>query len=238
MKKNRYKPFYKQFLLIRKNIQNRIKVFKFKRLKWKKFQDYARKQLRFYKRYKFHEQYRIKVSKFASKGNSFKKKFRNDLRVRKSFSLFYGGLKKKYIKTSINKIKKIKNSNNFSLNTLKFFESRLDTILYRSKFSFSIKNARQMIRHGHVLVNGLIIKTKSYLLKSNDLVEIAYNLKSRSFVKKNLDRSNFWPIPPKHLIVNYKTCQIIYIDSNTFFNLPNFEHYLNIDSLVINISNS
>jgi len=239
IQKKRYKPFYKQFLRLRKNIQDRPKLFKFKKQKWVKFQQYSKNQLKFYKRFKIKDQFQLSVSKFASRGNSFQRKFRNNLYERKAFSLFYGKLKKNYLKKHILESIKSKNTSNnfmdFRYKALRFFESRLDTVLYRSNFSLSIKGASQLILHGHVLVNGSPVRTKSYILKTNDLVEIAYNTKSRNLVKKNLDRSNFWPIPPKHLLINYKTLQILFVYRNTSNLMPVFNHYLNIDSVIRNI---
>ena len=237
--KKRYKPFYKQFLRLRKNVQNRLKLFKFKKQKWYKFQQYSKNQLKFYKRFKVKDQFQLSASKFASRGNSFQKKFRNNSNERKIFSLFYGGLKRKYLKKHIiNSVKSKKSSSNsgdFRYNTLRFFESRLDTVLYRANFSLSIKGASQLILHGHVLVNGSPVRTKSYILKTNDLIEIAPNLKSRNLVKKNLDRSNFWPIPPKHLLINYRTLQILFVYTDTSNLMPIFNHYLKIDSVITNI---
>ena len=72
-------------------------------------------------------------------------------------------------------------------------------------------------------------------MKTNDLIEIAHNEKARALVKKNIDRSNFWPIPPKHLLINYRTLQILFVyrdDSNL---MPVFNHYLNLDSVIANI---
>ena len=232
--KKRYKPFYKQFIRLRKNIQDRPKLFNFKRQKWKRLQQFSKKQLRFYKRFKIKDQFQLSVSKFASRGNSFQKKYRTNLHERKLFSLFYGGLKKRYIKNVINNKSVVSKSKDFKYNILKFFESRLDVVLYRSKFSLSIRGAAQLILHGHVKVNGLIVYNKSYILKINDLIEINHNIKSRSLVKKSLDRSNFWPIPPKHLLINYKTLQIIFVYTESSNLLPVFNHYLNLDSVFIN----
>lgn len=233
--KKRYKPFYKQFLRLRKNIQDRPKLFNFKKQKWKKFQQYSKNQLKFYKRFKIKDQFQLSVSKFTSRGNSFQKKFRNNLHERKLFSLFYGGLKKKYLKKTIYSKGFTKNSNDFRQNILRVFESRLDVVLFRSKFSLSVKGSSQLILHGHVLVNGNIVRNKSYVLKTNDVIEIARNTKSRSLIKKNLDRSNFWPIPPKHLLINYKTLQILFVYSDSADSMPVFNHYLNFDSIVTNI---
>ena len=237
--KKRYKPFYKQFLLLRKNVQNRPKIFKFKKQKWAKFQQYSKNQLKFHRRFKIKDQFQLSVSKFTSRGNSFQKKFRNNLYERKIFSLFYGKLKKKYLKRHILQAIRSKTvSNNFMdfrYKVLRFFESRLDTVLYRANFSLSIKSAAQQIHHGHVLVNGEVIRTRSYILKTNDLIEIVPNKRSRNLVKKNLDRSNFWPIPPKHLLINYKTLQVLFIYETTSNLMPIFNHYLNIDSVITNI---
>jgi small subunit ribosomal protein S4 len=238
--KTRHKPFYKQFLRLRQNIQDRLKLFKFKKQKWQKFQQNLKKQLKFYKRFKIKDQFQLSVSKFASRGNSFQRKFRNNLHERKIFGLFYGGLKKKYLKKSILKSVKTKNYINSNLTdyrhiVFKFFESRLDTVIHKANFSSSIQEASQLILHGHVSVNGRLIKTKSYRLKTNDLIEVAHSQKSRALVKKSIDRSNFWPIPPKHLLVNYKTLQILFVYQDDSNLMPVFNHYLNLDSVIASI---
>jgi len=240
MKKKRYKPFYKQFLKLRENIQDRPKIFKFKRKKWNKFKFFEEKKLKFFRRYKSKDQFKIIVSRFThhNKKNSFKKRFKNIIIARKLFSLFYGILKKKYLKTKVKRSYLQNNQklqfNNYKHNALKFFESRLDTVLKRAKFGFSMKNAGQLILHGHVLVNGSPVKTKSYILKNNDLIEIAKNTKSRALIKKNIDRSNFWPIPQKYLIINYNTLQILFILNENNIS-PFFNHYLNLNSIFLNI---
>ena len=238
--KKRNKPFYKQFLRLRQNVQNRTKLFTFKKQKWQRFHQTLKKQLKFYKRFKVRDQFQLSVSKFASRGNSFQRKFRNNLHQRKTLGLFYGGLKKSYLKKSILKSIKTKTYGNSNLAdyrhvTLKFFENRLDTVVHRANFSLSIQEASQLILHGHVLVNGKSVKTKSYHLNTNDLIEIAHNTKSRALVKRSIDRSNFWPIPPKHLLVNYRTLQIIFMYEDDSNLMPVFNHYLNIDSVIANI---
>nr|YP_009144744.1 ribosomal protein S4 [Pseudo-nitzschia multiseries]AKJ77352.1 ribosomal protein S4 [Pseudo-nitzschia multiseries] len=237
--KKRNKPFYKQFLRLRQNIQDRPKLFSFKKQKWQRFHQNLKKQLKFHKRFKIKDQFQLSVSKFASRGNSFQRKFRNNLHERKIFSLFYGGLKKKSLKKSILRSVKTKNYANPNLLdyrrvVLKHFESRLDTVIHRANFSLSIQEASQLILHGHALVNGEIVRTKSYNLKTNDLIEIASNEKSRSLVKKSIDRSNFWPVPPKHLLVNYRTLQVLFVYQDDSNLMPVFNHYLNLDSVIAN----
>lgn len=240
MKQNkRYKPFYKQFLQLRKNIQDRPKLFRFKRQKWQNLQRYSKNQLKFYKRFKVKDQFQLSISRFAGRGNSFQKKFRNNLHERKLFSLFYGGLKRKYFKKRIldaTKIKRYRNTpSDFRYKALQLFESRLDCVLFRSKFCSSFKGAAQLILHGHVLVNGAVIKTKSYNVKPNDLVEITSDLKARNLVRKNINHSNFWPVPPKHLVINYKTLQILFLCTDIASYVPIFNHYLSLNSVIANI---
>jgi ribosomal protein S4 len=238
--KKRYKPFYKQFLRLRVNIQNRSKLFKFKKQKWLNFQRYSKSRLKFFKRFKFKDQFRLFVNKFASRGNSFQKKFRNNLQERKLFSLFYGGLRKKYFKTHIISSissKKRRNRNSFDMrhNVVQFFESRLDTVLYRAGFSLSINESRKLILHRHILVNSNTVTSGSYILRPNDLIEVAHNNISRNLVKKNLVRFNFWPVPGKYLLINYKTLQILFLYTDSFNLLPTFNHYLSLSSVVAGV---
>jgi ribosomal protein S4 len=61
-------------------------------------------------------------------------------------------------------------------------ERRLDTIIFKLQWAPSIFTSRQLINHGHILVNGKIIKSCGYILSINDLIQV--NKKSINFVKK------------------------------------------------------
>ena len=56
---------------------------------------------------------------------------------------------------------------------LQILESRLDNVIYRAGFAKSRDMARQVVRHGHVLVNGRKVDIPSYRVSDNDIVEIA-----------------------------------------------------------------
>jgi len=60
---------------------------------------------------------------------------------------------------------------------LQILEARLDNVIYRAGFAKSRDMARQVVRHGHVLVNGRKVNIPSYRVSESDIVEIA--LKSR-----------------------------------------------------------
>jgi small subunit ribosomal protein S4 len=55
---------------------------------------------------------------------------------------------------------------------LRILESRLDNVVYRAQFAPSRDAARQIVRHGHVLVNGKKVDIPSYRVSANDIVEI------------------------------------------------------------------
>ncbi len=221
-KNSRYKPLYRKFLLYNKNIQNKSKFLanprKLNKKKWDFFLFHVSNQQKFYRKYKTYDQALFKLPKFANKFNSIKNQFKKSLHASKRFGLFYGGLTKKFIKRKIKFILKQQTISNIKKNSnimiLIYFESRLDTVLYRSHFSLSIKNAQQLIKHGHVLVNNNIITNYSHTLKKGDFIQ----LKPSSYIlfKNILKHKRFWPIPPKYLHINYKTMQIIFGDIQHF----------------------
>ncbi|NLA08012.1 MAG: 30S ribosomal protein S4, partial [Firmicutes bacterium] len=63
---------------------------------------------------------------------------------------------------------------------LQILESRLDNIVYRIGFASSRPEARQMVMHGHIAVNGRKVDIPSYLVKPGDVV--AVREKSRELV--------------------------------------------------------
>lgn len=64
---------------------------------------------------------------------------------------------------------------------LQILESRLDNVLFRAGFGATRQQTRQIVNHGHVLVNDKKVDIASYLLKAGDVITI--KAKSASFVK-------------------------------------------------------
>jgi len=58
-------------------------------------------------------------------------------------------------------------------NLLQILESRLDNVVYRAGFAPSRDAARQLVRHGHLLVNGHRVDIPSYRVSENDVIEVA-----------------------------------------------------------------
>ena len=55
---------------------------------------------------------------------------------------------------------------------LQTLESRLDNVIFRAGFAITRKQARQIVNHGHVLVNGKRVDIPSYLVKPEDVITI------------------------------------------------------------------
>jgi small subunit ribosomal protein S4 len=62
---------------------------------------------------------------------------------------------------------------------LSLLECRLDNAVYRLKFASSRAQARQIIVHGHVLVNGAKVYTPSYFIKVQDVISFASNVEQK-----------------------------------------------------------
>src|SRR5881392_3831475 len=57
-------------------------------------------------------------------------------------------------------------------NLLRILESRLDNVVYRAGFAHSRDMARQLVKHGHFLVNGQKVDIPSYRVREHDIVEV------------------------------------------------------------------
>ena len=210
-KQHRHKPVYKKFIRLRNNIQYRRRVFllKFKKKKWQSLLSFLKRQhKRRKKKFKSYDLKRYILPKFY---NPFRRRYSNVLLNRKRVSLFYGGIKEKMFKKYKKIIKKNKNKfDNSNKTILNLFETRLDVILYRAHFVKTVRSAKQYILHKHIKVNNEIVNSDSYLLKTGDIVSI--NSKIKNLVIKNVYSSHMWPIPPKHLQINFKTLEICLLD--------------------------
>ena len=68
-------------------------------------------------------------------------------------------------------------------NLLVILESRLDNVVYRFGFAFSRPQARQIVRHGHVEVNGRKVNIPSYLVKPGDIVAVRPTSRKKGMIQ-------------------------------------------------------
>jgi small subunit ribosomal protein S4 len=78
---------------------------------------------------------------------------------------------------------------------LQMLETRLDNVVYRLGFANSRSAARQLVSHGHVLVNNRKVNISSYNLKAGDVVVIKDRPSSRRLAIRNMELTQIQPIP-------------------------------------------
>jgi small subunit ribosomal protein S4 len=78
---------------------------------------------------------------------------------------------------------------------LRYLELRLDNVAFRAGWGASRAQARQLVRHGHVLVNGRRVTIPSYRLRKGDVVRLKEKAAGFIVVRHNLDTLDRQPPP-------------------------------------------
>jgi small subunit ribosomal protein S4 len=73
-------------------------------------------------------------------------------------------------------------------NLIRILESRLDNVVFRLGFASSRKQARQLIRHRHVIVNDGLVDIPSYILSAGDVIKIKDKSKQLDMIHNSLKR--------------------------------------------------
>lgn len=113
------------------------------------------------------------IQSFLLRTNTYTRSSSNYLikiKERKKFSLIYGHVSKKFFQKAYLQAKKERGSHHE--NIIMQFEKRLDIILYRIGFTKTIAEARQIINHNWILVNGVIHNISSYQVQYGDIISI------------------------------------------------------------------
>ena len=80
-------------------------------------------------------------------------------------------------------------------NLLRILESRLDNVVYRLGWASSRAEARQLVVHGHFLVNGKKVDIPSYLLRAGEVVAVSAKSKESTKVQAVLEANSGRPVP-------------------------------------------
>lgn len=78
---------------------------------------------------------------------------------------------------------------------LAMLEQRLDNVIYRMGFGTSRSQARQLVRHGHVQVNGRKVNIPSFQVKQGDSIEIREKSRKNPTVLSACDATAHQPVP-------------------------------------------
>lgn len=96
--------------------------------------------------------------------------YKIQLQAKQKLKSYYGNLNERQFRNVYKEAARRKG--NTGENLVGILESRLDAVIYRAKFANTVFQARQLINHGHVKVNGKRVNISSFYLNENDEVEI------------------------------------------------------------------
>jgi small subunit ribosomal protein S4 len=124
------------------------------------------------------------------------------LRAKQKLKGYYGNLTEKQFRRTYDEAARRKG--NTSENLIALLESRLDAIVYRSKFVPTPFAARQFVNHGHVLVNGKRVNIASYRVRPGDVVEVRERSRNMALVLEAIqsaerDTPDYLEVDAKHL---------------------------------------
>ncbi len=109
--------------------------------------------------------------------------YANQLKAKQTIRMTYLVSEKQFAKYYKSASRKTGVTGTIMLQTL---ESRLDNVLYRAGFAITRRQARQIVNHAHVLVNGKKVDIPSYLLKAGDVVTVRES--SKEFIKNVIEQ--------------------------------------------------
>ena len=78
---------------------------------------------------------------------------------------------------------------------LQLLETRIDNVVYRLGLANTRSAARQLVSHGHVMVNGRTVNVASYNVKAGNEIAIKDRPKSRQLALRNLELTQIVPVP-------------------------------------------
>ncbi len=119
--------------------------------------------------------YDKKSKRNLQRGNRKVSEYGLQLREKQKAKFIYGVLEKPF-RNYYKKADKMRGLTGLNLMTI--LESRLDNVVFRLGFARTRKEARQIVDHKFVTVNGKVVNIPSYLVKAGDVIEIKESKKS------------------------------------------------------------
>jgi len=118
--------------------------------------------------------------------------YRTQLREKQKLKRYYGVQERQFTKYFKHAVRLPGNTGE---NLLVLLERRLDNVLFALGFAVSRRGARQLIAHGHVLVNGRRCDVPSMQVRPGDEVSMAQREKVRKVVKESFEQRSSYPMP-------------------------------------------
>jgi len=122
------------------------------------------------------------TTKRARKVSEYGKQLQEKQKVKEMY-----GMREKQFKRFFREAVQLKGAPGTNLLTL--LERRLDNAVYRLKMTVTRRQARQIITHGHILVNGKVVYSPSFRMSDNDIIALAKNVTDKkAFVETVIDK--------------------------------------------------
>ncbi|MBI1185803.1 MAG: 30S ribosomal protein S4 [Alphaproteobacteria bacterium] len=128
------------------------------------------------------------------------------LAAKQKLRLYYGNITERQFRRIYEEAARRKG--NTAENLIGLLESRLDAVVYRSKFVPTVFAARQFVNHGHVRVNGRRVTIASFLVKAGDVIEVRDKARSMAIVLEALqsaerDVPDYLEVDPQGMTSRY-----------------------------------
>lgn len=136
-----------------------------------------------------------RVSAQAQKGGRAGRKsseYGLQLMEKQKIKAYYGVLERQFVRYYE---KGTKSAEATGVAMLKLLETRLDNLVYRIGFGRSIRQARQIVNHGHVLVNGKKVDIPSYACKPGDVITLREKSRDNELIKTNFQELKSFDVP-------------------------------------------
>ncbi len=104
-------------------------------------------------------------------------------------------------------------------NLLILLERRLDNIVYKAGLAATIWAARQLVVHGHILVNGARIDLPSYLLNAGDVVSVTEKMRDNVHIVESVEANSSYP-PYISMDKAKKSATLLRIPDETEIQIP------------------
>jgi len=131
-------------------------------------------------------------------------------------------LRKFYINISKKQFNLLKNKSNIKQPLSQLIERRIDTVVYRLNYARSFSEARQMISHGHVIINGHYITKPSHLLNIGDKIEISRKFSPyvKNLILNQIKNKTLHINCPRYLEANYNILTAVLITNPNIKDIP------------------
>ena len=126
--------------------------------------------------------------------------YKIQLQAKQKLKSYYGNLNERQFRNVFKEADRIRG--NTGENLVGILESRLDAVIYRAKFAQTVFQARQVINHGHIRVNGKKVNISSYTVKENDVIEVKESSKQLAVILSAV--SNKERDVPEYIVADHK----------------------------------